>query len=186
MERPLQFSHRLLEEIIHRGDEVIDATVGNGYDTVFLADLVGEEGKVWGFDIQSQAIQVTKERLVSQKLDGQVQLIHAGHEQIDQYISPDHSIQAAVFNLGYLPKGDKSIITHPKTTLQALDHCLTRLVSGGLISIMVYFGHAGGENERDAILKFSQQLPQNDFTVYHYQIINQINQPPFLLIIEKK
>lgn len=186
MKRPLHFSHTIIQQIIQPGDTVIDATVGNGNDTVFLAELVGATGKVYGFDIQSQAIENTKKKLEEQSLMSQTQLIHDGHERIGDYLLHNQTIKAAVFNLGYLPKGDKSIITLPDTTLSAIKQCLDRLEKSGLISIMVYFGHEGGEKERDAVLNFVKQLPQEEFTVYQYQIINQVNHPPFLLVIEKR
>lgn len=186
MERPLQFAHYLLEEVIKKGDTVIDATVGNGYDTAFLAKSVGKEGKVYGFDIQKQAIKSTKNKLESEQLSTQTNLYLAGHEKIDQYLESDEQIQAATFNLGYLPRGDKSIITLPETTLAAINQCLNRLTQGGLVAIMVYFGHDGGKAEKEAVTNFARSLDQKKFTVYQYQIINQVNEPPFLLVIEKK
>lgn len=178
MLRPLQMAHAFLEEVVTDEDIVVDATMGNGHDTLFLARLAK---KVYAFDIQEQAIEQTTKRLVEAKLDN-VELFLTGHENVDQYVE---SIKAAIFNLGYLPSADKSVITQPHTTIQALEKLCQRLVIGGRIAIMIYYGHEGGDVERDAVLDFVSQLPQQEFTVALYKTINQINQPPFLVMIEK-
>ena len=178
MLRPLQMAHAFLSEVITKEDIVVDATMGNGYDTLFLAQLAK---KVYAFDIQEQAIEQTTKRLAEAKLDN-VELLLTGHENVAQYVE---SIKAAIFNLGYLPSADKSVITQPHTTIQALEKLCHRLVIGGRIAVMIYYGHAGGDVERDAVLDFVSQLPQQEFTVALYKTINQINQPPFLVMIEK-
>ena len=178
MLRPLQMAHAFLEEVVTDEDIVIDATMGNGHDTLFLARLAK---KVYAFDIQEQAVEQTTKRLAEAKLDN-VELLLTGHENVDQYVE---SIKAAIFNLGYLPSADKTVITQPHTTIQALEKLCQRLVAGGRIAIMIYYGHAGGDVERDAVLDFVSQLPQQEFTVALYKTINQINQPPFLVMIEK-
>ena len=178
MLRPLQMAHAFLEEVVTDEDIVVDATMGNGYDTLFLARLAK---KVYAFDIQEQAIEQTTKRLAEAKLDN-VELFLTGHENVDQYVE---SIKAAIFNLGYLPSADKTVITQPHTTIQALEKLCQRLVTGGRIAIMIYYGHEGGDVERDAVLDFVSQLPQQEFTVALYKTINQINQPPFLVMIEK-
>ena len=178
MLRPLQMAHAFLEEVVTDEQIVVDATMGNGHDTLFLARLAK---KVYAFDIQEQAIEQTTKRLAEAKLDN-VELFLTGHENVDQYVE---SIKAAIFNLGYLPSADKTVITQPHTTIQALEKLCQRLVTGGRIAIMVYYGHAGGDVERDAVLDFVSQLPQQEFTVALYKTINQINQPPFLVMIEK-
>lgn len=186
LQRPLQFNHNILREYINEGNQVIDATVGNGHDTSFLAELVGETGQVYGFDIQEDAIKRTKEKLIDKNLDDRVTLFQSGHENIQQLLGNQQKFSAVVFNLGYLPRGDKNIITTPKTTISALEQSIEVLLPGGILSVMVYFGHPGGKEEKDSVLQFAKNLPQEKFTVYRYQIINQINNPPFLLLIEKK
>ncbi len=178
MLRPLQMAHAFLEEVVTDEDIVVDATMCNGHDTLFLARLAK---KVYAFDIQEQAVEQTTKRLAEAKLDN-VELLLTGHENVDQYVE---SIKAAIFNLGYLPSADKTVITQPHTTIQALEKLCQRLVAGGRIAIMIYYGHAGGDVERDAVLDFVSQLPQQEFTVALYKTINQINQPPFLVMIEK-
>lgn len=182
----LKYSHELLKEIVNPGDTVIDATTGNGHDTVFLAKLVGETGHVFGFDIQKVAIENTRNRLEAEQLDTSVTLIEKGHETIHQLIPLEQEIQAAIFNLGYLPSGDKNIITHASTTILAIEGILERLNTGGRIILVVYYGHTGGVPEKSALTTFVQELPQELYTVLSYQFINQKNQPPLLLVIEKK
>lgn len=185
LQRPLQFNKEVLKQYIQPGDTVIDATAGNGHDTVFLAQLVGKTGHVVSFDIQRQAIEETQKKLLLTGLLPRVTLHQTGHENIEKTLGKI-TIQAAVFNLGYLPKGDKKIVTVPETTIAAIKQCLNLCQPGSVVSLMVYFGHDGGPEEKAQVLKFVRELPQQQFTVYQYQIINQINTPPFLLIIEKK
>lgn len=182
----LAFSHTLLKEIVTVGDIVLDATVGNGFDTLFLAELVGPTGQVYGFDVQAQAIETTRTRLAQKNLDKTVSLFHQGHETLAEVLSPSVLIKAAIFNLGYLPKSDKQIITQPKTTQQALDALLPQLIKTGRIVIVAYYGHEGGKEELYQLTEYCTQLPQEKFSVFRYQFMNQKNNPPILFCIEKK
>ena len=93
--------------------------------------------------------------------------------------------KAGIFNLGYLPSADKSVITQPQTTIEALEKLCSLLVKGGRIAIMIYYGHDGGDLERDAVLDFVSQLNQQEYTAAIYRTLNQVNNPPFLVMIEK-
>lgn len=181
-----QFSHYLLTNIINPGDIVIDATIGNGHDTLFLAQLVQEHGHVIGIDIQPQAVQNTKELLKQHNADTQCTLYDIGHENIQTIIQTENSVSAAIFNLGYLPKSDKSITTKGDTTIQAITQLLPLLRINGLIVVVIYDGHDGGAQERDALLSFVKALPQKQFSVLHYQFLNQANNPPHVIAIEKR
>lgn len=178
MKRPLEMAHDFLAQVITREDIVIDATMGNGHDTLFLAKLAKQ---VYAFDIQEQALEKTSQRLQEAGLTN-VELILQGHETVDQFV---REAKAGIFNLGYLPSADKSIITQPQTTLEALDKLCHMLVKGGRIAIMIYYGHEGGDIERDAVMDFVSQLPQQEYTAAIYRTLNQINNPPFLVMIEK-
>ena len=186
LKRPLSFVQEVLKKYVSKNDTVIDATVGNGNDTVLLASLVGSTGKVYGFDVQKEAIETSKEKLLLTGLLPQTELILDGHENLDQYVPEDSNISAITFNLGYLPKSDKSIITMAETTLQAIKKGLARLRKGGLVTIMVYYGHDGGIKEKNEVTDFVVNLPQEDYQVLKYEFVNQKNYPPFLYIIEKK
>lgn len=178
MKRPLEMAHDFLAQVITQEDIVVDATMGNGHDTLFLAKLAKQ---VYAFDIQEQALEKTSQRLQEAGLTN-VDLILQGHETVDQFVT---EVKAAIFNLGYLPSADKSIITQPQTTIESLDKLCQMLVKGGRIAIMIYYGHEGGDIERDAVLDFVSQLPQQEYTATIYRTLNQINNPPFLVMIEK-
>ena len=178
MKRPLEMAHDFLAQVITPEDIVVDATMGNGYDTLFLAKLAKQ---VYAFDIQEQALEKTSQRIQEAGLTN-VNLILQGHETVDEYVT---EVKAAIFNLGYLPSADKSIITQPQTTLEALEKLCQMLIKGGRIAIMIYYGHEGGDIERDAVLEFVSQLPQQEYTATIYRTLNQINNPPFLVMIEK-
>lgn len=186
LQTALHFSHTLLKEILQPGDQVVDATMGNGYDTVFMAELIGKTGHVYSFDIQQQAIDSTQEKLKAANLTERTTLFLQGHETLGQVISINQPIKAGIFNLGYLPQSDKEIITLPQTTKQAMEEILARLVPKGRLILVVYYGHVGGENELDMVQEFCQQLSQEQYNVLTYQFINQKNQPPILYCIEKK
>lgn len=186
LKKPLSFVQELLKDSVMENDIVIDATVGNGNDTLLLATLVGPTGKVYGFDVQEEAIQTTKTKLLLTGLLPQTELILDGHENLDQYIPENKNISAITFNLGYLPKSDKSIITTADTTLKAIEKSLIRLRKGGLITIMVYYGHEGGLEEKTGVANFVANLPQEEYQVLKYEFVNQKNNPPFLFVIEKK
>ena len=178
MKRPLDMAHDFLAQIITQEDIVVDATMGNGHDTLFLAKIAKQ---VYSFDIQKQALEKTSQRLLETGLTN-VELILQGHETVDQFV---REAKAGIFNLGYLPSADKSIITQPQTTIEALEKLCHLLVKGGRIAIMIYYGHEGGDIEKDAVMDFVSQLPQQEYTATIYRTLNQINNPPFLVMIEK-
>lgn len=178
MKKPLELAHDFLAEIISKEDIVVDATMGNGYDTLFLARLAKQ---VYAFDIQEQALEKTSLRLQEAGL-ANVKLLLQGHETVDQFVT---EVKAAIFNLGYLPSADKNIITKPQTTIEALEKLCRMLIKGGRIAVMIYYGHEGGDIERDAVMDFVSQLPQQEYTATIYRTLNQINNPPFLVMIEK-
>lgn len=187
IDKILPFAKNLLKKAVHPGDVVIDATVGNGYDTVFLAELVGASGHVFGFDIQEEAVASSRERLTKKGLSEQVTLFHSGHEHLSQMIPNicQGNITGAIFNLGYLPGSDKSIVTRPETTVAALQQLLEMIAPEGIIVLVIYHGHKGGAEERDSLLDYCQKIDQKTAHVLQYQFINQQNSPAFIIAIEK-
>ncbi len=157
-------AHKRIESVIESGDIAIDATCGNGHDTVFLANTVGVEGIVYGFDIQDSAIEKTKERLEKENLNNVV-LIKGCHSVLFDLIDPTikKSIKAIMFNLGYLPGSDKKIITKKETTLTALNKSLELISNKGLITIIVYPGHEGGKLEDEAVLDWVKKLSKSNY-----------------------
>ncbi len=172
-------------QYISQGDTVIDGTMGNGVDTLKLIKLVGDEGKVYAFDIQKEAVNRTKNLLEKEKINnGCFVLINDSHENICCHIH-EH-ISAAVFNLGYLPGGDHSVTTESGSTIKALKDCLNLLKINGLISVMIYEGHEKGSEEKKSLLKFASNLDKQKYHTLYIDMINQNNQPPSLLFITRK
>jgi len=135
-----------------QGDIVIDATAGNGHDTLFLAERVGPFGKVYAFDIQASALECTAARLAAAGMTN-VRLIQDDHANMLQTIDPLHhgQISTVTFNLGYLPGGDKTMITKTASTLAAIDAAIKLLRDGGRLTILAYPGHPGGFEETVAV-----------------------------------
>ncbi len=182
--KALDFGHKKLAEVIKEGDACLDATCGNGKDSLFLAECVGETGKVYVFDIQEKAILNTRSLLEKYNFQDRVISFQESHVQIIERVKV--RLRGAVFNLGYLPGGDQTFITRPETTIKALQGVLALLLAGGIVSIMIYSGHPGGQEEKEALQKFLAELEQDKYTVLHYAFINQINNPPELFLVEKK
>lgn len=176
-------AHLLLAHVVKEGDTVIDATAGNGHDTVFLAQRVGDSGKVHAFDIQRQAIENTRRRLEEWRLSHRVVLHHASHTNI-AYM--DSSIKATVFNLGYLPGSDKQIVTQAESTRAAVSAALPLLQPSGIVVLVQYRGHPGGEQEAAALEQFVRQLPSSAYVVSKYEHLNVPHNPPYVLVIEKR
>ncbi len=170
-------------DVLHKGCVAVDATAGNGYDTLFLANLVGEKGRVYAFDIQQSALDVTARRLTQFGLDNNVQLIHDGHEKMDLYINSP--VDAFMFNLGYLPGGDHDKITRSPTTTRALQIALNLLKPGGRISLVVYTGHSGAGEESRAVDEMAAKLDPRLFGVLKVAFVNRSVSAPFLIYIER-
>lgn len=187
LKRVIPYAHTLLKELVQVGDTVIDATCGNGHDTLVLSECVAETGTVYGFDIQAQALEETRRRLTVHNQPERL-LIQDSHANLLNHLKVQdyHNITAAIFNLGYLPGGDKSIITTPQSTLDAVQVILEHLKKGGLLILVIYHGHEGGSDERDQLLTYVQSLEQKDYDVLQYGFVNQKNNPPFIIAIEKK
>jgi predicted methyltransferase len=180
LSRPLSVAHSWISQLVSPGDTVIDATAGNGHDTVFLARLAGESGKVHAFDIQHSAIISTKELLIRENLwSPAIQLHETSHADMKHYVTD--SAKAIMFNLGYLPGGDKSIITHPASTLKALRESIELLEPNGILSVMCYPGHPGGDQEAELIEQFMASLPHHSWRTGKYQLLNTSMPAPFQL-----
>lgn len=179
----IKLAHDIINKSVKVGQTVLDCTVGNGNDTKLLAELVGPNGKVYGFDIQSRALETTIEKLTCENLNNRVILIQDSHENIDLYI--DEKLDFIVYNLGYLPKGDKNIKTNKKSTLISLNKSLSLLNDNGIILVSCYVGHDGGMEEKNGVEELLRNLDQKKFNVIKYDFINQGNFPPILYGIEK-
>jgi len=180
--------HRYLDSVIVPGDMVIDATVGNGHDALFLAGLIGGAGKLYGFDIQPDAITTTEARLEAAGMLSRADLSLRRHEQMATSI-PKHlhgHISAVVYNLGYLPGSDKTLTTKPDATIASLKQACDLLRSGGTISLLAYTGHPGGMGECNAIKGWAADLNSELFRVKTTNLLPDHHHPPEWIWIEKR
>lgn len=162
---------------------VVDTTAGNGKDTLFLAENSCKTTVVWAFDIQQAAILKTKQLLSAHNLLNKVNLIVDSHANISSYVTG--IIDVAMFNLGYLPNANHEITTELQSTITALREILTILSVGGIISLVTYPGHQAGYWEQQAVEKYLRSLSPEIFTVGCWSMINHINNPPILYVVEK-
>lgn len=190
----IRFAHLALQEIIKPGDMVVDATAGNGNDTLFLARLVGGNGIVHAFDIQEEALARTEARLREAGLLGRVRPHLSGHERMLELLPAERhgEVGAVMFNLGFLPK-DRAIrdepdliVTRPETTLAALDAALRVLAPGGVMTIACYAGHELGRAETEAVHGWCAGLSFDQARVLRYEILNKPGDPICLYCVEKK
>ena len=180
----LAFARQLIKGRLKNGGRALDGTAGNGRDTLFLAQLAGGSGKVWAFDIQSQALSNTAGLLRENGVEGQVELIAASHADLADYVR--EPLDAAMFNFGYLPGGDKTVTTKADSSVRAMQAAAALLAEGGLLTAVVYSGHPAGRAEAAASEQWAAALPQEQYQVLHYRFTNQRNHPPQLLAIEKR
>jgi SAM-dependent methyltransferase len=176
-------SHLFLRERVRLGGRVVDATCGNGNDTLFLAELVGPHGTVWGFDIQKESLETTNALLESAGCRDRVELIFDGHEHIAKFVTGP--LDAVIFNLGYLPGGDKECVTRPRETVAALVQGAELLAPGGRICIVLYTGHPGGTEEANAVESWASELSAKEFHAWHCRQMNRSAAAPSLLLVEK-
>lgn len=182
------WSHHLVSEILGPGDNAIDATAGNGHDTLFLLNHVGETGRVYSFDIQQEAIDSTHERLTDSRLNfNGVTLINSSHAEMDRHIPKEclGSVKVIMFNFGYLPGGDHSITTKGETSRQAVTQALGLLQIGGRMVLTFYTGHPGGEEEAQQVTELLETLDPKKFVVLIYKFINLPNKPPYVIAVER-
>lgn len=173
-----------LHQVIQPGDTVIDATLGNGHDTCMLAELVGENGHIIGFDIQPDAVERTRTALNEKSLLERCTLYAEGHQHIAERVT--NPVRAVVFNLGWLPGGDKSITTHWDTTRTAISAALTLLLPGGVCTVCAYPGHAAGDEERAALMDFLAQLRPQEYNVLHHRFLNAGPGAPECFVIQRQ
>ncbi|KAE8560336.1 class I SAM-dependent methyltransferase [Paenibacillus polymyxa] len=187
----LSYAHQLVAARVQPGDTAIDATVGTGADTLFLAKAAGKRGRVYGFDIQQAALDYARRRLEEDSSSSlaEVSLLLQGHEQMREAV-PDllhGKVAAVMFNLGYLPSegADLTVITHTDSTLVALEAALHLLRPRGILSAVLYPGHAGGREEAEAVLQWASALPVSSGQSIIYRQL-QRDASPYVVAVEKK
>lgn len=180
---PVPLSHLFLRSFLREGNTAVDATCGNGHDTLLLATLVGACGNVYGFDIQQQAIAETGRRVTDSGFSDRVTLLQRGHEELAEHVAGP--LQVVLFNLGYRPGGDRSIITQPDTTGRALEQSLGLLAPGGIILVTVYPGHSGGAEEQSTVEAWAAALDPRACHCWRMGQANVNPTAPYLLLIQK-
>lgn len=179
-----QYCHERIQQMIKEPLLCIDATAGTGKDTVFLAKLVGERGRVISMDIQEMAIEQTKKRLLKERLSNRAEVVLDSHVHMDKYAKKDR-VSLIMFNLGYLPSGDHSLSTKADTTIEALEKGLNLLHEGGMISLLIYSGGDSGFEEKNQVLAWLRELPDDKYTVLVEAFYNKPNNPPLPVYILK-
>jgi hypothetical protein len=175
-----------IEVALFDGALAIDATVGNGYDALFLGHRVGPKGRVLGFDVQKAALAGAREILKFVGSIDHVSLIHDSHTRLADYLPAGAVIHAAMFNLGYLPRGNRQIITRPETTVLALRSVLEHLAERGRVTLLVYRGHEGGVPEYQGVRKFLEDLPEGEWLVEELASTSDSPVAPRLFRIQRK
>lgn len=170
----LTFAHQIWKNHLKEGARAIDATCGNGYDTEVLAKL--NLSRLYVFDIQKEALENTRNRVGTNQIISYHLACHSRFESVDA------AVDLIVYNLGYLPGGDKSLTTKLETTLQSFKRGIELLNPEGLISCMCYPGHSEGDREESALLHFSKSLNPKKFQVSHHRALNRSKAPSLLLI----
>jgi len=178
------FSNLFIASFITENSICLDATIGNGKDLLKIAKKLGKTGKLYGFDIQKSAITKTSELIREHNIDTEVILINDSHENLDKYIH--EKLDFVIYNLGYLPGGDKSIKTTEKSTIKSIKKALQLLSHGGIILITVYLNHPGGKEEYECVLELLSNLDQKFYNVFHIKFANQINNPPIMFGVEAR
>ena len=177
-----EWCHSIICSQVKKGGTYIDATMGNGHDTLFLCQLAGEDGEVWAFDIQEQAVRNTESLLARNGYGGRAHLVKDGHENMDRYFAPG-TADLICFNFGYLPGGDHRIATKPETSIAAIRKGLDILKSGGMMSLCIYSGGETGFEEKERILEYLRTLSPQKYTVIAQEYYNRGNHPPLPVFI---
>lgn len=178
------FLRELLVSRIKPGDIALDLTAGRGRDTLFLAQAVGPEGRVHAFDIQEAALKETECLLSENGVAERVSLHAMTHARVKEAVL--ERVNIAMFNLGYLPGSDHSLTTQAESTLLALQAVLEMLTLNGMLVLTIYRGHPGGKEEAAAVDEFLKSLPRKRFSVLEGKYINQDQEAPYWVLVQKK
>ena len=173
----------VLSRVLSEGDSAVDATMGNGHDTEALCRLVGPSGRVYAFDIQPQAVENTRLRLLEAGLADRASLFCLGHEHLAEAVHGP--VRAVMFNLGWLPGGDHGITTLLPTTLSAVEQALSLLLPGGVLVLCAYPGHPEGAREKESLISFFSSLPPQRYNVLRQVFLNAGPSAPECFVVQK-
>ncbi len=186
--KAVQWSHSIIREVLGPGDVAVDATAGNGHDTLFLCRLTGPDGHVHGIDIQEQAIEATRRRLTDNGVTPwSFSLTCGSHSNLSDLIPGSHrpKVRAIMFNFGYLPGGDHDLTTREETSVAAVSQAMDLLAPGGRMTLTFYTGHPGGPEEAAAVRRLLEQSDPSIWVVLEYRFINLPNNPPYVVALER-
>ena len=178
------WAKEIMEEALFHGARALDATMGNGYDTLWLCELVGDGGRVYAFDIQQDAVDRTAERLEKAGVSARASLFCMGHERMLEVVH--EPVDAVLFNLGWLPGAEHGVTTRTSTTLQAVEAALSLLKEEAVMTVCIYPGHEEGTRELNALLDWASGLDDKRYDAMLRHYVNQPNDPPQMLAIRKK
>ncbi|MDD6142681.1 MAG: class I SAM-dependent methyltransferase [bacterium] len=178
------WAREMIEAAMFDGAVAVDATMGNGHDTQWLCELAGENGRVYAFDVQPEAVERTGERLAEMGILGRAVLFCAGHERMAEFVH--EQADAIVFNLGWLPGAEHGVTTQTSTTLMAVNAALELLKEDGLMTVCIYPGHEEGTRELHALMEWASALDEKRYDALLKTYLNQSNDPPRMLAIRKK
>lgn len=182
--RPTELAQQWLREILRPGDRVVDATLGNGHDALFLAQCVGETGKVIGFDIQAEALESASLLMGREGISPSCYEWHqVSHALLKEWVV--EPVKAVMFNLGYLPGADHSLITVEDHTIRALQAASDMVLVGGMITVVCYPGHSGGEEEMAAVKTWASSMG-DEWHVVHYEKCATRKKAPALVALQRK
>lgn len=179
--RPTALAQDFLRPLFTDGDIAIDATAGNGHDTAFLAECVGASGRVLAFDVQAAAVAATRDRLTAAGLAERVEIFHESHAAMADRTG-GKAVAAVMFNLGYLPGGNRELTTATAETLAGLEAAARVLKPGGVLTVVCYPGHPGGDAEAVAVEDWLSARAADGWRVARYGAIATRRPAPFLLV----
>lgn len=180
----LSLQKNFLLSHIKEGDTVVDFTMGNGYDTVFLSKTVGPTGRVYAFDIQEKALTSTEQNLRKNDCPDNWRLICASHHRANEFVTG--KIKAGMFNLGYLPgAGNKQLTTKRSTTLPAVQKAMEMLGENAVLLVAVYPGHPEGAAEGRELTEYFSTISRFKYSISQFRMLNS-PESPFFMVIETK
>ena len=180
LSRTTELAKAICEKCAGKEKIAVDATCGNGHDTVWLAERFG---RVYAFDIQEKAAETTRQLVESYGFDN-VKVINDSHEKMAEYVH--EKVKLVMFNLGYLPGGDKEIVTETASTLKAIEAALSLLEKDGLVCITMYPGHPQGAREKAALIRMAAGLDKSQYHCVRTDMVNQSEGAPEILFITFK
>ena len=186
--RPSQITdwcQEILRTQARPGGLYIDATMGNGHDTLFFSRLAGESGRVLAFDIQERALEATDKLLREHQMRERAGLYLESHVFIDHYAEKE-SVDGIIFNFGYLPGGDHELATRADTSVKAVDTGLALLKRGGVMALCIYSGGDTGYEEKEKILEYLKALDEKRYLVIMNSFYNRKKDPPLPVFVVKK